>query len=94
MAQRTIQRTRRAAGQKYSWWKGVLAAVGVTAAAVILFALILGLTDFGDGVIRIVNQVIKIVSFFAGVYLCVPRGDDRGIRRGRWWGWFIWAWGC
>ncbi len=77
-----VRRIRRAAGRSNAWWKGVLVAVAVTAAAVIVFALIIGLTDVPDGVIRIVNQLIKIAAIFVGVRAVVPRGDESAIRRG------------
>ena len=53
-----------------------------TAAAVIVFAIIIGLTDVSDGVIRIVNQIIKIGAIFLGVRAIVPRGSEDGVRKG------------
>lgn len=83
MAQQVSRRMRRLDGtRKNSWWKGVLVAVAVTLGAVIAFAILIGLTEISDGVIRIVNQLIKIGAIFCGVYAVVPRGDEGGIRRG------------
>ena len=48
----------------------------------ILFALVIGLTNPGDGVIRIVNQFIKLAAIFVGVRAIVPKGAENGIRRG------------
>ena len=76
-----VRRIRRAAGKSPTWWKGVLTAVAVTA-AVAGFALIIGLTEVPDGVIRIVNQLIKIGAVFAGVRAAVHRGDENAIRKG------------
>ena len=47
-----------------------------------MFALIIGLLDVSDGVIRIVNQCIKLGAIFLGVRAVVPRGAENGIRRG------------
>lgn len=82
MAQQAIRRFKRTTGKSTSLWRGVLVAVAVTVIAVILFALIIGLTDLNDGVIRIVNQIIKVGAIFLGVRAIVPRGAENGIRRG------------
>lgn len=82
MAQQAIRRARRTTGKKYTWWKGVLVAVAATAGMVAVFALLIGLTDISDGIIRLVNQLIKIAAIFFGVRASVPRGDEGGIRRG------------
>ena len=57
---------------------GIIAA----AALVVIFALVIGWTDPSDGVIRIVNQVIKIAAIFLGVWAITERGVENGIRRG------------
>ena len=75
-----VRRIRRAAGKSPTWWKGVLTAVAGTASAV--FTLIIGFTEVPDGVIRIVNQLIKIGAVFAGVRAAVHRGDENAIRKG------------
>ena len=62
--------------------KGLLVSVAVTVAAVVIFAVVIGLTDLPDSVIRIVNQVIKVGAVFAGVYAAVPKGSDNAIRKG------------
>lgn len=82
MAQQAVRRFKRTTGKSTSLWRGVLVAVAVTVIAVILFALIIGLTDLTDGVIRIVNQIIKVGAIFLGVRAIVPRGAENGIRRG------------
>lgn len=82
MAQQAIRKMKRK--QKSGNWllKGLLVSVAVTVAAVVVFAVIIGLTDLPDSVIRIVNQVIKVGAVFAGVYAAVPRGSDNAIRQG------------
>ena len=82
MAQQAIRKMKRK--QKAGNWllKGLLVSVAVTVAAVVIFAVIIGLTDPPDSVIRIVNQVIKVGAVFAGVYAAVPKGSDNAIRKG------------
>lgn len=82
MAQQAIRKMKRK--QKAGNWllKGLLVSVAVTVAAVVIFAVIIGLTDLPDSVIRIVNQVIKVGAVFAGVYAAVPKGSDNAIRKG------------
>ena len=82
MAQQVYKRTRRGIGKKGAFWKGLLAAIGFTLAAVLVFALVLSFTDMSDGVIRVVNQVIKVAAILAGVFVIVPCGSENGIRRG------------
>jgi len=84
MTQQFSRRARRGAGadKRHTWWMGVLMAVGATVAAVTVFAVLLGLIDMEDGVIRIVNQAIKVGAICLGVCYAVPRGDGAGIRRG------------
>lgn len=82
MAQQAIRKMKRK--QKTGNWllKGLLVSVAVTVAAVMIFAVIIGLTDLPDSVIRIVNQVIKVGAVFAGVYAAVPKGSDNAICKG------------
>ena len=83
MAQQAVRRIKRpSSGKSPSLLQGILISVAATAAAVILFAIIIGLTDVSDGVIRIVNQIIKIGAIFLGVRAIVPRGSEDGVRKG------------
>ena len=82
MAQQAIRRAKRSTGNKNALWRGLLLSIAVTAAAVIVFAVVIGLTDVTDGVIRIINQLIKIGAIFMGVRAIVPKGDESGARRG------------
>ena len=77
-----VRRLKRTSFQKTALWRGVAVSVAVTAGLVILFAVIIGFFDVGDGVIQAVNQLIKVTAIFLGVYAIVPRGDENGIRRG------------
>ncbi len=82
MTQQAVRRIKRTTGKKTALWRGLLFSVAVTAAAVAAFALIISFVDMGDGLIRVINQLIKAGAIFAGVSLAVPRGDESGIRRG------------
>ena len=80
MAQQALRRIKRTKGGTI--WRGLLWAIGITAAAVVIFALILAWADVSDGVIRVINQLIKVGAIFLGVRTIVSRGDESGIRRG------------
>ena len=82
MAQQTIRRIRRKPGMGRPLWQGLAAAVGITVILVIVFALLVGMSDLSDGMIRIINQLIKIGSIFAGVWFIVPKGSEDGARKG------------
>ena len=82
MAQQAVRKFRRGAGKPTVFWRGLAVSVLATAAAVIVFALIISFVDMSDGVIQVVTQLIKAAAVFLGVKTIVPRGDDRGIRRG------------
>ena len=62
--------------------KGLLAAVGVTVAGVAVFALLMQWLRPAEGVVRIINQVLKLVSIGAGVYVAVGKGCEGGLLRG------------
>lgn len=82
MAQQAVRRIKRVSGSQRAMGRGLLLSIGVTAAAVAVFAVIIGLTDVSDGWIQIINQVIKVGAIFLGVNAAVPRGDESGVRRG------------
>ena len=65
-----------------SVFRGLLTAIGVTLACVLIFALLMQWLRPSDGVIRVVNQLIKLGSIFAGVYVAVGRGGDKGLLTG------------
>ena len=80
MAQQAARRIKRTGGAFLL--RGLLWSIGATVAAVAVFAVIIGLTDVSDGVIRVVNQLIKVGAIFLGVRAVTPLGDEKGIRRG------------
>ena len=82
MAQQAIRKMKRKQGTGSWLLKGTGIAVGVTVVLVIVFAVIIGLTEMEDGLIRIINQGIKVLSVFLGVRAAVASGSDHAIRRG------------
>ncbi|MBE5793078.1 MAG: TIGR04086 family membrane protein [Clostridiales bacterium] len=77
---------RRASRNRKTIWsrllRGLLTAVGVTLLCVLLFALLMQWLKPSDNVIRIINQVIKLGSIFAGVYVTVGRSGENGLLLG------------
>ncbi len=61
---------------------GVVMAILFTAAAVCVFALLIAWLNPSDGVIRVVNQLIKLAAIFIGVSRAVQKGGDNGMLRG------------
>lgn len=82
MAQQAIRKMKRKQGGWPWLLKGSLAALTATVVLVIVFAVIIGLTEMGDSLIRIINQGIKVLAVFLGVRAAVEKGSDAAIRRG------------
>ncbi|MBQ8312011.1 MAG: TIGR04086 family membrane protein [Clostridia bacterium] len=84
MAQVRIRRHR--SGAKQNQWisllKGLGAAVLVTLAGVVLFALVMQWIRPTEGAVRIFNQVLKLLSIAVGVWVAVGRGGQGGLLRG------------
>lgn len=63
--------------------KGTIISVVVSLVGILLFALVLKFIDISDNVIRIVNQVIKVLSILLGVRstlkVCPTKGLFKGI---------------
>ena len=62
--------------------KGLGMALVVSLAGVAVFALLMQWIRPSEGVVRIFNQVLKLVSIAAGVYVAVGRGREGGLLRG------------
>lgn len=62
--------------------KGVLVSLLVTLAGIFLFALILKFVDLDALVIKIVNQIIKILSVLFGVKVCLKGNKSKGLLKG------------
>ena len=62
--------------------KGLGMAMLVTVAGVAIFALLMQWIRPSDTAVRIFNQVLKLASIAAGVYVAVGRGCEGGLLRG------------
>lgn len=62
--------------------KGVMAASVITIAGMFLLTGWVVLRGLDEGGIRVVNQVIKVISILAGVGLSVGRGGEKGLLTG------------
>lgn len=62
--------------------KGLVFAVLTTLAGILVFALLMQWLKPSDTVIRVFNQLLKLLSIAVGVYAAVGRGGDRGLLRG------------
>ena len=60
--------------------RGVVTALLTTLVSVLVFAFILSVTNLSDGVIKPINQIIKVVSVFLGCFLWVR--EDKGFVKG------------
>ncbi|MBE5779032.1 MAG: TIGR04086 family membrane protein [Clostridiales bacterium] len=63
-------------------FRGLFTAIGVTLVCVLIFALLMQWLKPSDGVIRVINQLIKLASIFTGVYVAVGRGGEKGMLYG------------
>ena len=54
----------------------------MTLACILLFAFMMQWLKPSDGVIRVVNQLIKLAAIFVGVRLAVGTGGERGLLTG------------
>ena len=62
--------------------RGLGAALLVSIAGVAVFALLMQWIRPSEGAVRIFNQVLKLASIAAGVYVAVGRGREGGLLRG------------
>ena len=62
--------------------RGVLLGVALTAALVAVFALLISLFPLSDGLIRAVNQLIKLAAIVVGARSAVSRGSKNAVLRG------------
>lgn len=62
--------------------KGLGAALVTTIAGVAIFALLMQWIRPSDSVVRIFNQVLKLVSIGAGVFFAVGCGQEGGLLKG------------
>lgn len=62
--------------------KGLGAALLVTVACVAVFALLMQWLRPPEGLVRTVNQVLKLLSIGVGVYVAMGRGCEGGLLKG------------
>lgn len=62
--------------------KGLGMALLVTVAGVAIFALLMQWIRPTENVVRVINQVLKLASVGAGVYVAVGRGCEGGLLKG------------
>ena len=62
--------------------KGVLLAVCLTVVLVLILAVVYKFVDLSDSVIKIINQIIKVVSIGFGVFICLKKDKSKGMLKG------------
>lgn len=62
--------------------KGLLTAIGLTLACVVIFALLMRAIKPTDTAVAVFNQLLKLVSILLGVWVCVGKGGVHGASRG------------
>ena len=62
--------------------KGSFASLSISLVGILLFALLIHFTGLSDGFIMPINQVIKIVSIFVGVFLALKTNKMQGFVKG------------
>ncbi len=62
--------------------KGTLIALSFSLIGILIFAFILKFTNISEGVITPINQVIKGVSIFLGVFLALKKQREMGLVSG------------
>lgn len=78
----SAQKGRRSAPMGLRLGKGLGAALLVTVAGVAVFALLMQWLRPAESAVRLVNQVLKLVSIGVGVMIAVGRGCEGGLIRG------------
>ena len=84
MLMQTMRRKSHSGAQ--SGWKGIVKGLAVsilvTLVSVAVFALLMQWIRPSDEVIRIFNQLLKLIAIGAGVWSAVGRGSEGGLIRG------------
>lgn len=62
--------------------KGALIAVCFSLVAILVFAFVIKLTGMSDGLIKPINQVIKILSIFSGTLIILKKTKQKGLVTG------------
>lgn len=62
--------------------RGVLVSISISLVAILLFAVVLRFAGIPDIVIKIINQIIKVVSILFGVKVTLKRDKTKGLLKG------------
>ena len=62
--------------------KSALISVLISIGSILCFAIVLKFVDLNDSVIKIINQVIKIISIFFGVFVMLKSNKEKGLYKG------------
>lgn len=62
--------------------RGTLVSISISLVAILLFAVILRFVNLPDIVIKIINQVIKVLSILFGVKVMLKRDHTKGLLKG------------
>ncbi len=60
--------------------KGIALSTAIALASVLAFAVALSFADWGESIVKIVNQFVKVLSVFCGVFFSVRGG--KGLVKG------------
>lgn len=63
-------------------FKGCLIALCVSLIGILLFAVVLKFVNVGDNLIKVINQIIKVVSVLLGVKVCLKKDKHKGLVKG------------
>ena len=80
MSEKVLSRPRKL--NVFSMLKGVFGAIIISVVGILLFAVVLKFADVSEMVIKIVNQVIKILSVFFGVKICLKNNKEKALIKG------------
>ncbi len=62
--------------------KGALVSVLISLGLILVFAVLLKFVELSDIAIKLINQTIKIISIFFGVYMCQKHQKEQGLITG------------
>ena len=75
-----MPRTRKSAA--LALLKGLLIAVALTLACMLLMAVALVALQMSDRLLTVLNQIVKLLAIAVGTCVAVPRGGSRGLLTG------------
>lgn len=62
--------------------KGLLSAVALTIAGMAALALLVVYAQLSDGALTALNQILKLAAIFAGAWIAVGPGGEKGLAKG------------